>query len=85
MSTPIEVRARLLLEGVTKGPWTAKRDYVAASDVITDEPYYEGKFLVAESIFQRPDQEFIAACRTLVPELCDEIDRLRELAKRLSS
>jgi len=82
----IEDKARLLLEGVTKGPWKANRDYVIATAVPTYERgsggiepshYYEGKQLVAESLFHEPDRKFIEACRELVPALCDEIDRLR--------
>lgn len=74
----IEDKARLLLEGVTKGPWKAGRDYVIATDVSTRASYYEGKQLVAESIFHEPDRAFIEASRELVPALCDEIDRLRK-------
>ncbi len=87
MNQNIEDKARLLLEGVTKGPWKANRDYVIATAVPTYEcgsrgtkssPYYEGKFLVAESLFHESDRKFIEACRELVPALCDEIDRLRK-------
>jgi len=84
----IETRARLLLEGVTKGPWRDNRDYIIATDVPakqrdgTISPYYEGKQLIAESVFHEADRKFITACRELVPALCDEIDRLRKELKK---
>lgn len=67
MSDIVE-RAKAALEGVTEGPWVFDPD--------------RDDYLVSESTgevvgSQRFNTEFIAAARTLVPELVAEVERLR--------
>lgn len=80
MSDPV-ARAKALLEGVTEGPWEVDNDdpgvwspecivignYTAADDF--NSPMWEDA--------TRADREFIAAARSLVPELVAEVERLR--------
>ena len=87
-------RARVLLDGVTEGPWRWERNTLAGGkggydEVIAPGPvdcsaYCYGGTSVIELDNPDRDAEFIAASRTLVPELVDlaarqaaEIDRLR--------
>ncbi|WP_207760621.1 hypothetical protein [Mycolicibacterium sphagni] len=81
MADDVAARARVALEGVTEGPWTVDEtdpgvwspdeivfgNYTARDDF--DSPSWEdGK---------PADLAFIAAARSLVPELVDEVERLR--------
>lgn len=80
-------RARQALEGVTEGPWQWERNTLtggqgAYGDVLAPGPvecmsHCYGGSSVIESDNPEPDRQFIAAARTLVPELADEVERLR--------
>lgn len=80
-------KADAVLAGVTEGPWKWSGSYLQGGtggydEVIAPGPvkcmsYCYGGSSVIESESQR-DREFIAAARTLVPELRDEVVRLRD-------
>lgn len=78
-------RAKAALEGVTEGPWRASLldgiDYEDGSSCIRGGVYPDERgstpvFLTSGGIDRR-DARFIAASRTLVPELVAEVERLR--------
>ena len=86
MVNDVVARAKAALEGVTAGPWVNTEDWA----VISSGPdsvlhgYFEGSCPVCgDEIEDRAyvaisieDLEFIAAARTLVPELVAEVERL---------
>ncbi|MEU8371179.1 hypothetical protein [Micromonospora tulbaghiae] len=59
---------RKLADAAAPGPWVAHHDGLVWAE--------DGLDPISGSI-HLPNAEFIAAARTLVPQLCDEIDRLR--------
>jgi hypothetical protein len=67
---------RELASRATPGPWTANRRQCETG-------YVEGKDLnggiieCSRGSDSKPNAEFIAAARTAVPELCDEVERLQ--------
>lgn len=65
MSDDVVARADRVLEGVTPGPWTIDDEGISAGD---------RSILVPLAV----DERFVAEARTLVPELQDEVVRLRE-------
>ncbi|WP_185292747.1 hypothetical protein [Mycolicibacterium litorale] len=70
MSGDIVERAKAVLEGVTEGPW----------ELIGGGEYVTGVSICVapdDGGVTGPDAEFIAAARTLVPELVAEVERLR--------
>jgi uncharacterized small protein (DUF1192 family) len=79
MSDDILARARAALELVHRAPWTQGKNH--PSNV-----YHQGR-LIAECCTRHPIGEnnahFIAAARSLVPEMADEIARLRAEVERL--
>lgn len=74
MSTDVVARAREALEGVTKGPW--KLGNRAYPDVV-HTPHGCLWNPSRGEINNPQDGEFIAAARSLVPELVAEVERLR--------
>lgn len=82
-------RAKAALAGVTEGPWKWERNTLTGGiggydEVITPGPvecmsYCYGGTSVIELENPEHDREFIAAARTLVPELVAEVERLRWL------
>jgi hypothetical protein len=82
-------RAKAALEGVTLGPWVIPLDETDAYDVpVIDSA---GRYIChspddgVRGGFNRPDAEFVAAARTLVPALVSEIERLREGLVRIEN
>lgn len=68
---------RRLAEAATKGPWTAKEPAFAPGiKARVFGPTYKGKFEGQETMAV-PDADFIAAARNALPELLDEVERLR--------
>lgn len=85
MTDDLIARAKAALEGVTEGPWRASLldgiDYEDGSSCIRGGVYPDERgstpvFLTSGGIDRR-DARFIAASRTLVPELVAEVERLR--------
>lgn len=79
MSGVVE-RAKAALEGVTDGPWrTEPSKYVAGRYLLGRRDHMEWEVMHATGTVGRsPDAEFIAAARSLVPELVAEVERLEE-------
>lgn len=87
MTEDVVDRAKAALEDVTDGPWVWNRETLAGGvggydEVITPGPvecmsYCYGGTSIIE--FENPgaDKAFIAAARTLVPELVREVEALR--------
>lgn len=82
-------RARTLLEGVTEGPWlmipelgnedaAVMSEGERAPDSITvgGHTFHPGYSVAVD--LRQPDGEFVAAARSLVPELVAELERLRQ-------
>lgn len=70
MTDDVTDRARAALEGVTDGPWE-----VNGFGNINRTP--GGEHPPVAKAWRTPDAEFIAASRSLVPELLAEVERLR--------
>jgi len=86
MTDDVIARATAALEGVTEGPWRASLldgiDYEDGSSCIRGGVYPDERgstpvFLTSGGIDRR-DARFIAASRTLVPELLAEVEQLRD-------
>lgn len=82
MSDLVE-RAKAALEGVTEGPWETRSDYMELTRVVHSGEAEFALFLccdcgVEAGAGEGRDAEFIAAARTLVPELVAEVERLRQ-------
>lgn len=82
MSDDLLSRARAALEGVTEGPWESDWDPADNWFSITAVPQEKhGHMYVCPEVTtvegERADAHFIAAARTLVPELVAEVERLR--------
>lgn len=73
MSDIVE-RAKAALEGVTEGGWLHSEDNCGCYS-IDAKPDLTVQ-LIAECIASEADAEFLAASRTLVPELVAEVERL---------
>lgn len=72
--------ARALADAATPGPWESAEGY-EGYDIESATGFVAGcKFGAVKST---EDAEFIAASRSLVPALCDEVDRLRAEAADL--
>lgn len=76
MTDDLTVRAKEALEGVTKGPWKQNGNNGVHTPTgrciaTTHSSGWNGPG------FNKRDSEFIAASRTLVPELVAEVERLR--------
>ena len=93
--TDIIERAKAALEGVTEGPWKWSRncqrleggkdgygEVIAPGPVDCMSHCYGGTSTI-EFENEPHDAEFIAAARTLVPELIAEIERVRAAAQTL--
>lgn len=81
--TDIVERAKAALEGVTEGPWDANEAFGASFVCAGDRTASISRSSVVR-MDNRPgrrqdhiDAEFIAAARSLVPELVAEVERLR--------
>ncbi|OBG32395.1 hypothetical protein [Mycolicibacter heraklionensis] len=76
MADDIVARIDTLLEGATEGSWGTYGD---GTHEVYQEPTGddEGQYICYQ-VVRAADARFIAAARTLVPELRDEIVRLRE-------
>jgi hypothetical protein len=89
MTAPLDIPAiRKLLEGVTQGPWEEIPQHGAGP--IIAHPYETGSqmnprglrlvcHVLARGNSLKQDEanaRFIASTRTLVPQLCDEVERL---------
>lgn len=81
MADDITDRARAALEGVTDGPWGTYGD---GTHEVYQEPTGddEGQYICYQ-VVRTADARFIAAARTLVPELRAEVERLRGALKDL--
>lgn len=85
MTDDLIARATAALEGVTEGPWRASLldgiDYEDGSSCIRGGVYPDvhgsAPVFLSSSGIDRRDARFIAAARTLVPELLAEVERLR--------
>lgn len=89
----VVARAKAAQEGTTAAPWEVNREGWACISSGSDSVFHgwvdrecescgdhvQGDAFVAISI---EDAEFIAAARSLVPELVAEIERLRDTAPR---
>jgi len=95
MISPEEIKEiRKLVDAVTRGPWqSCNGDNFAGSciegihyqnrvDVIVDDGLYDQHKV---GVRKREDAIFIAAARTLVPRLLDEVERLQGHAKGLGA
>jgi hypothetical protein len=67
-------QAQQLLEGASNGPWHVDLDDEGNSTV---RKINDGGFVADCGLNMPGDAAFIAACRTLVPQLLDEISQLR--------
>lgn len=87
MTDDVVSRAKSALEGVTAGPWKWERSMLSGSERGYDEVLwpgpvdcmsycYGGTSTIDGDNLDR-DREFIAAARTLVPELVAEVECLR--------
>lgn len=91
MSKPIDglnivEQAKATLEGVTEGPWLVHNERGHYGVTSITEAHAYGNVAFAQSDYagygngsRKADAEFIAAARTLVPELIAEIERLNAL------
>lgn len=69
-------KIRAMCEAATPGPWWRFQ----GAKCTVRSPDFEGKRMIAIEI-KEVNADFIAESRTLIPELCDEIERLqREVA-----
>lgn len=92
--TDLVERAKAALEGVTEGPWAFTCGVVWRVDVVAvpdpDDP--SGQTPMPEAVQEKvcdtspAEAEFIAAARTLVPELVAEVEQLEQdvVAARLT-
>lgn len=88
-------RAKAALEGITEGPWRvheattsgyAPHYGVASGDrSYPDVAYAHSDWEGYGNGSRKADAEFIAAARTLVPELVAEVERLREHLKHAAA
>ncbi|WP_065286730.1 hypothetical protein [Mycolicibacter kumamotonensis] len=91
MTDDVIARATAALEGVTEGPWRASLldgiDYEDGSSCIRGGVYPDvhgsAPVFLSSSGIDRRDARFIAAARTLVPELLAEVERLRGALDRV--
>lgn len=67
LSPDVVARAKAALEGVTEGPWEMRDSFV-----------YPLSISARLGGIRPGDAEFIAAARSLVPELVAEVEQLRE-------
>lgn len=70
-------RARQALEGVTDGPWEATSYGVEQPYEFDLHRFDQMPLRIARTDQSGADSKFIAAARTLVPELVAEVERLR--------
>lgn len=70
-------RAKAALEGVTAGPWETERSKYVSGWYIFPKGGATVLHAVDSEGLAPPDFQFLAAARTLVPELVDEIEKLR--------
>ncbi len=83
---------REVADGAIPGPWDYMTNRVGDSPLIVtiytddpDDPTLIKPLICFESSTENlPDAQFIAAARTAVPELLDEIERLRRLLAELT-
>ncbi|WP_085142984.1 hypothetical protein [Mycolicibacterium conceptionense] len=81
--TDVVERAKAVLAGVTEGPWSAipgDRYYFGSATNVWTE-HGRGRLIAGD--LHKPNAEFIAQARTLVPELVAEVERLREGIERV--
>ena len=89
MTDDVIARATAALEGVTEGPWRTSLldgiDYEDGSSCIRGGVYPSehgsAPVFLASGGIDRRDARFIAASRTLVPELLAEVERLQGLQR----
>lgn len=83
MSDNLIARAKAAMEGINDGPWLLhnERGHYGVTNIT--EPHAFGNIVFAQSDYagygngsRKADAEFIAAARTLVPELVAEVERL---------
>lgn len=82
MSDVVE-RAKAALEGVTDGPWEATPYGVEQPYELDLHRFDQMTLRIARTDESDNDSRFIAAARTLVPELVSELERVREACKTL--
>jgi hypothetical protein len=70
MSPDVVSRAKAALEGVIEGPWEMRDGFV-----------YPLSISARLGGIRPRDAEFIAAARSLIPELIAEVEKLREAAE----
>lgn len=75
MSDVVE-RAKAALEGVTEGPWKAPATLLGTPCTTV---FGNSQHVAYFHTGNRPNAEFIAQARTLVPELVAEVERLRKV------
>ncbi len=87
---PVDIaEVRKLCRNVPCGPWSYSYspDCQCPHSVMGSPGIDSGKTSIASSIwtheYAKPTMEFIAASRTLVPAMADEIERLRRLLERV--
>jgi hypothetical protein len=91
VSGDVVVRARAALDGVAEGPWMVSGGVVWREDVIAvpDPNDPTGQTPMPEQVQEKVAESshdmarFIAAARDLVPELVDEVERLRAAVGRV--
>lgn len=80
MTDDLTARVRAALEGVTRGPWDAAEafdaSFVCAGDGRVSETWIVRLDNRPGRVKDRADARFIAAARSLVPELLAEVERL---------
>lgn len=82
MSGDVVARAIAALAGVSDGPWMAGKGGSGYSNWVDSRPDLVN-ISIADRIDILADAEFIAAARSLVPELVAEVEALREVAAEL--
>jgi hypothetical protein len=88
--TDVVARAKAALEGITPGPWEVTGGVVWVDDVICvpDPNDPTGQTPMPERVQEKVcdsspgDARFIAAARSLVPELLAEVEKLRAVAAK---
>lgn len=79
MTDDVTDRARAALEGVTRGPWTVVSGAWGNVWHFPEGDHNDGRPTVVVRVggMTEADSTFIAAARSLVPELLAEVERLR--------
>lgn len=78
MSGDVVQAAKAALQGITEGPWVAEYSGEQGNCVIPHDAQSTREAVAVTRLYhQQADANFIAASRSLIPELVAEVERLR--------